>query len=174
MRSLVVRRVVFYVVLVVVTSGLAGLVARPGLDLRGASAFIRPFHHGIALSAAVLAAVALAGIVRVFGEVVLSRDLMAVVFTAGFLVLWMALTPYADALGVAWEERSQRAVGDTGPGWFYPEDSGMGNRPTPFFGHVLSALVLCPLALVGLLVPGALFAFYPGPREAGRSGLAVG
>jgi hypothetical protein len=144
---------------------------KPGLDGRGACDFIRPLHYAMAASAAILSTIGLAVAVSRVSGLSRSPGPMGMLYVSVFIVVWMILTPLADKFGVAWQ-RQQGPLppgDDQGYGWFYWDDSGMGNYPTPFFGHFLYAAFLSPFSLLPLIaVPFVILRFYPQAKAEDR------
>lgn len=117
------------------------------LDIRGANLFIRPFHAVGLLATVLIAAVVFVAVLRLSRSVVDSRPaLQTLLYVVTVLTVWAFALPLghwtAEQL-----ERSQKTpyqVGDTGYGWYYWDDSGMGGDPMTI-GHILRPAILIPV-----------------------------
>jgi len=117
------------------------------LDIRGANLFIRPFHAVGLLATVLITAVVFEAILRIARSVVDNRPaLQTLLFVVTMLAVWAFILPLGDWTAKQ-SERSQKTpyqVGDTGYGWYYWDDSGMGGDPMTI-GHILRPAILIPV-----------------------------
>lgn len=109
------------------------------LEVRGAIDFVRPFHAASLIMTVATATFAFGLLLRRGPALLEGRPALQ---TGGYLfcvlAAWFFGLPFGDFLAETWERGHKMAseAGDTGYGWFYTEDSGMGHWPmSP--GHVL-------------------------------------
>ncbi|NWK57763.1 hypothetical protein HW115_19245 [Verrucomicrobiaceae bacterium N1E253] len=129
------------------------------MDVRGANDFIRPFHiYG--LLAAVLISVSVTSLIYRFWPLhnALNRSLAALLFINVTIGIWAVALPLGDYFAIQKEEQMERddlsAISDMGYGWFYWDDSGMGNWPMSIL-RLLNPSLFC---LIWLL-PFVIFVF---------------
>ncbi len=147
--------IAFYTALITGTTALAIMVVQTGLDIRGANRFVRPFHYGGAFITVLLAALIAELVRRWLPRLQLDAPWRAAsCYLMAFLVVWWFIIPADDAVAQIVERRMRtpQEVGDTGYGWFYYDDSGMGADPM----HLLIVLIYCvfraPWWLAALIV----------------------
>ena len=117
------------------------------LDIRGANLFIRPFHAIGLLATVLITAVVFLAFLRLGRSIIGRRPaLQTLLYVATLITIWAFALPLGD-----WRaeqlERSQKTpyqVGDTGYGWYYWDDSGMGGDPMTI-GHILRPAILIPV-----------------------------
>ena len=113
------------------------------LDVRGASPFVRPFHTaGILLTVAAATSVFWA-LLRVVPTGLRRQPLaLTIIYLAFIFGVWHFTLPLGDHVAELRERatRTPYEVGDTGYGWFYWDDSGMGNWPTTMLLAVLGSI----------------------------------
>ena len=115
------------------------------MDVRGANGFVRPFH-ALGLAATVTIAALVFHILLRFGRSVLGHRpaFQALLYMLCVLVVWFFGLPFGDYLAETWERAHKTAaeVGDTGYGWYYWDDSGMGNWRMSLLSVVGVAVVI--------------------------------
>jgi len=117
------------------------------LDIRGANLFIRPFHAIGLLATILITAVVFLAFLRLGRSIIGRRPaLQTLLYVVTLITIWAFALPLGD-----WRaeqlERSQKTpyqVGDTGYGWYYWDDSGMGGDPMTI-GHILRPAILIPV-----------------------------
>ena len=101
-------------------------------DGRGACPFIRSFHYGGVVGAAVATALLFAILTERFPRLRYRAGRATVIYLGLFYCTWAVAMALAEATA-RWIERrthTREQVGDVGYGWFYWSDSGMGAEPT--------------------------------------------
>jgi hypothetical protein len=101
------------------------------MDARGAERFVRPFHHYCTLTTVFVVCVVFW---TLFRQVAFLRRrgafVLSILFVAFLFGVWSWTLPLGDRIAIHYERLDPfRPPGDTGYGWFYWDDSGMGNWP---------------------------------------------
>lgn len=117
------------------------------LDIRGANLFIRPFHAAGLIITLLIAAFVFAILCRLGRSILASRPaLQTLLYVILVLIIWAFALPLGDWVAEQLE-RSQKTpyqVGDTGYGWYYWDDSGMGGDPMTI-GHMIRPAIVIPV-----------------------------
>lgn len=102
------------------------------LDVRGANDLVRPFHL-LCLLVTVLVSVLVMSLVSRYWKPrsLAGRLMMALSFVHVVIILWAFALPLGDRLAIRKERQADNVYDfdERGPGWFYWDDSGMGNWP---------------------------------------------
>src|SRR3712207_1090768 len=111
-------------------------------DRRGASPFIRSFHYGAVVGAAVATTVLFAILTGRFQRLRYRAGRATVTYLGIFYCLWAVAMPVAEATARSIERRThtREQLGDVGYGWFYWSDSGMGAEPTTIISLLVVSL----------------------------------
>jgi hypothetical protein len=120
------------------------------LDFRGANWYIRPFHAAGVLFTAISAV----GVVGVSGRWIGDRPILLTLAHLVFIIsIWSFVLPLGDSAAerIERKQKSKQEVGDTGYGWYYWDDSGMGNWPMTL-GRLAWANTTIPVWPICLLV----------------------
>lgn len=123
------------------------------LDVRGANDFIRPFHYVGILVTVTLSTLAFWTLLKLLPNKLGPYPLaQTVVYLTILLAVWHVALPLGDHFAELRERatKSTYEVGDTGYGWFYWDDSGMGNWPMSMLGVVLGTIRI-PVAHILLI-----------------------
>lgn len=128
------KNVLWPTLLAIGTASLCLGLLEPILDVRGASPFVRPYHHACTLVVAPLVVGVFWPLYRCIGW--LRRRgafLLSVFFLVLLLCVWAFMLPLGDRLAVRRQrldpQLSSLAIEPPGYGWFYMNDSGMGDQP---------------------------------------------
>ena len=117
------------------------------LDIRGANLFVRPFHAAGLLITLLIAAFVFAALLRLCRSVLAFRPAsQTLLYVVSVLAVWAFFLPLGDWVAEQLEQsqKNPAQVGDTGYGWYYWDDSGMGGDPMSI-GHILRPAILLPV-----------------------------
>ena len=132
------------------------------MDARGANDFIRPFHIIGLLTAVSLSVVTTSVIYRFWPlRTLLHRFLAALLFIHVTFALWAVALPLGDRIAIQKEREVKHtafdleSISETGFGWYYWDDSGMGNWPMSILHflqpHIFSLVWMLPFLIFVLL-----------------------
>lgn len=141
------RHSIYLAILSIGSMGLLWSMLDMDLDFRGANQFIRPFHVVGLLITVVVAASVFTALSNLGRSILASRPAQQTAMYAGLvLAVWHFVLPLGDWTAIQWERAHKAAaeVSDTGYGWYYWDDSGMGGDPMRI-GHLLRPCMLVPV-----------------------------
>jgi len=135
------------VTLAIGTSAMLYILLDLLMDVRGANDFIRPFHVVGLIAAVVISGIVTSSIYRYWPlRNLLNRCLAALLYVHVVLGFWAVALPVGDYVAIHKEqqmvndESGLSAVSEMGYGWFYWDDSGMGNVPMSILDFIQPSL----------------------------------
>ncbi len=141
------------------------------MDARGANDFIRPFHIFGLLGSVIISVIVTSLIYRFWPlRNLLNRCLAALLFIHVSLGLWAVALPLGDYLAIQKEEQMVNDKGeisrisDMGSGWFYWDDSGMGNVPMSIL-HFIQPSLFCLIWMLPFVIFVSCIFLQARPKE---------